>query len=117
VSIVSHDPFFTFKFESSGTNYNHAAFLRFITSDGYQFGFPFSQLLQFVLEPHSDPEGLQQLLLSFSSYDVKLSGFRLHLLCDQLDQGLALRVQVDDTRFANDDPSKAFVAEISVKQL
>jgi len=73
--------------------------------------------LQFVLEPHSDPEGLQQLLLSFSSYDVKLSGFRLHLLCDQLDQGLALRVQVDDTRFANDDPSKAFVAEISVKQL
>jgi hypothetical protein len=98
---------------------SRAAFLHFITTDGREFGFPFAQLLHFVLEPNPPPvtgsaAPPQHLLLAFPSHDVTLTGYRLHLLCEGLDQRRALRLKAEDTRFANLHPNQPFVAGIAI---
>jgi len=91
-------------------------FLRFLTGDGREFGFPFAQLLQFVLEvnPEPNPDAPQRLILAFSSHDVSIIGCRLHLLCEHLDQHRAIRIKTEDSRFANLEREKAFLVGISI---
>lgn len=92
-----------------------AAFIHFITDDGREFGFPFAQLLHFVLEPATGSTvPPQRLLLAFPSHDVTLTGYRLHLLCDWLDQQKALRLKAEDARFANLHDKQPFVTSISI---
>ena len=96
---------------------SRAAFIHFITDDGREFGFPFAQLLHFVLEPTSDSAAPpQRLLLAFPSHDVTLTGYRLHLLCEWLDQQKALRLKAEDSRFANLHDKQPFVAGIAIAQ-
>jgi len=101
----------------SSTVNNRASFLRFITDDGREFGFPFSQLLQFILDPNPDPKAPQRLLLAFSSHDVTVTGCRLDLLCEQLDQHNAIRLRADDQHFASLHPDEPFVAGISISSV
>jgi hypothetical protein len=100
--------------ESAGLSDNRAAFLRFITADGREFGFPYAQLLEFVLDSNLDTGAPQRLLLAFPSHDVTVTGFRLHLLCEQLDQHNAVRLKAEDSRFANLHPLQPFVVGISI---
>jgi hypothetical protein len=93
---------------------HRAAFLRFITADGREFGFPYAQLLEFVLDSNPAADAPQRLLLAFPSHDVTVTGFRLHLLCEQLDQHKGMKLKVEDARFANLHPSQPFIAGISV---
>jgi hypothetical protein len=104
---------------ATATPDSRAAFIHFITDDGREFGFPFSQLLHFVLEPNpltatDSTAPPQRLLLAFPSHDVTLTGYRLHLLCDWLDQQKALRLQAEDARFANLHDKQPFVTGISI---
>jgi hypothetical protein len=104
---------------ATATPDSRAAFIHFITDDGREFGFPFSQLLHFVLEPNpspatGSPAPPQRLLLAFPSHDVTLTGFRLHLLCKWLDQQRALLFQAEDARFANLHDRQPFVTGISI---
>jgi hypothetical protein len=55
-----------------------------------------------------------RLSLAFPSHDVTLTGYRLHLLCEWLDQQKALRLKAEDARFANLQDKQPFVAEISI---
>jgi hypothetical protein len=96
------------------TSDHRAAFLRFITADGREFGFPYAQLLEFVLDSNPANDAPQRLLLAFPSHDVTVTGFRLHLLCEQLDQHKGVRIKAEDSRFANLHPSQPFVVGISV---
>lgn len=100
---------------------SRAALIHFITDDGREFGVPFSQLLHFVLEPNPQPATgsaapPQRLLLAFPSHDVTLSGYRLHLLCEWLDQQRALRLKAEDARFANLHDKQPFVVGIAIAQ-
>jgi|GEM_PF-1851095 len=110
-------------FSTTSTSHENGAFLRFLIGDGREFGFPFAQLLQFVLEPNSnsnsdsDPDAPQRLVLSFSSHDVTVTGCRLYLLCEHLDQHRAIRIKTEDLRFANFEREKAFVVDISIKPI
>ena len=114
----SCDPYARLARERSKDNRdNHGTFLRFITADGHEFGFPFSQLLQFIPEPQSDPDTPQQLHLMFSSHDVTVTGCRLDLLCEQLDPYNAIRLRAEDPRFASLHPDEPFVAEISISSV
>jgi len=104
---------------ATATHDSRAAFIHFITSDGREFGFPFSQLLHFVLEPNPSPATgstapPQRLLLAFPSHDVTLTGYRLHLLCEWLDQQRALRLKAEDARFANLQDKQPFVTTIAI---
>jgi hypothetical protein len=99
-----------------------SAFLHFITDDGREFGFPFAQLLHFVLQPNPSPGRSstappQRLLLAFPSHDVTLSGYRLHLLCEWLDQQKALHLKAEDARFANLHDKQPFVTGIAISTL
>ena len=96
-----------------------SAHFRFTTKDGRHHGFPISQMLYFVLEPNEPPSNgggapPQRLRLEFPSKDVTITGYRLHLLCDRLDQRRALRLRADDSRFANLHATEPFVAEIFI---
>jgi hypothetical protein len=107
---------------TAATHDLRSAFLHFITDDGREFGFPFSQLLHFVLEPNpSSATGSaappQRLLLAFPSHDITLSGYRLHLLCEWLDQQKALRLKAEDARFANLHDKQPFVTGIAISTL
>ncbi len=57
----------------------------------------------------------QRLLLAFPSHDVTLTGYRLHLLCKWLDQQKALRLQAEDSRFANLHDKQPFIIDILVR--
>ena len=81
--------------------------------------FPFPQLLYFVLEPNPPPAfgsaaPPQRLPLAFPSHDVALTGYRLHLLCEWLDQQKALRLKAEDARFANLHDKQPFVTGIAI---
>jgi hypothetical protein len=109
---------FPTELESTAANDGRSAFLHFITDDGREFGFPFSQLLHFVLEPNAQKGASaaappQRLLLAFPSHDVALTGYRLHLLCEWLQQK-ALRLKAEDSRFANLHDKQPFVTGISI---
>jgi hypothetical protein len=107
---VSRDP----DADAASTGEQRSTFLRFITADGREFGFPYAQLLEFVLDSNSSSDAPQRLLLAFPSHDVTVTGFRLHLLCDQLDQHEGMKLKVEDSRFANLHLDKPFVCAISV---
>ena len=106
---------------ASATPDSRSAFIHFITDDGREFGFPFSQLLHFILEPNLSPPVSsaappQRLLLAFPSHDVTLTGYRLHLLCEWLDQQKALRLKAEDARFASLHDKQPFVVSMSIAQ-
>lgn len=107
---------------ATATPDSRAAFIHFITADGREFGFPFAQLLHFVLEPNPSPATgsaapPQRLLLAFPSHDITLTGFRLHLLCEWLDQQKALRLKAEDARFANLQDKQPFILGILISTL
>ena len=104
-------------YDARASTENRGTFLRFITADGREFGFPFSQLLQFILDSNPDPIAPQRLLLAFSSHDVTVTGSRLDLLCEQLDGHNAIRLSAEDPRFASIHPAETFVAGISISSL
>jgi len=66
------------------------------------------------LDFRSAPE---RLLLAFSSHDVTVTGCRLDLLCEQLDQHNPLRLKAEDPRFATIHPDEPFVAGISISSV
>ena len=104
---------------TSAHHEGRSAFLHFITVDGREFGFPVAQLLNFVLEPNpaaASGSGAprQRLLLAFPSHDVTVTGHRLHIVCEWLDQQRAVRLKAEDARFADLHASQPFVAEISI---
>lgn len=104
---------------ATATPDSRAAFIHFITDDGREFGFPFAQLLHFVLEPNPLTAGgssapPQRLLLAFPSHDVTLSGYRLHLLCDWLDHQKALPLKAENARFANLHNKQHFITGIAI---
>jgi hypothetical protein len=100
--------------EANAIDEGRSTFLHFITADGREFGFPYAQLLEFVLDPNPATDAPQRLLLAFPSHDVTVTGFRLHLLCEQLDQHQAVRLKAEDSRFANLHPHQPFVSAISI---
>lgn len=93
---------------------DQSAFLHFVTTDGREFGFPFAQLLYFVLEPGGSTDAPQRLILAFPSHDVTVTGFRFHFLCGWIDQQRGFHLTVEDSRFANLRTDQPFVAAIAV---
>ena len=96
-----------------------SAYFRFTTKDGRHHGFPISQMLYFVLEPNVPPSSgnggpPQRLRLEFPSKDVTITGYRLHILSDRLDQPRALRLKAEDSRFADLHATEPFVADIFI---
>ncbi len=107
---------------AAASHEGRSAFLHFITIDGREFGFPYAQLLHFVLEPNPSPATgsatpPQRLLLAFPSHDVTLTGYRLRLLCEWLDEQKAVHLKAEDARFANLHDNQPFVIGVAITQL
>jgi len=57
------------------------------------------------------------LLLAFSSHDVTVTGCRLDLLCEQIDQNNVIRLRAEDPHFGTLHPDEPFVAGISISSM
>lgn len=92
----------------------------FRDATGRVYGFPYAHLLHYFLEknpasahdPNVPPD---RMVLSFSTHDVTLLGWRLSNVLLWLGLARISSIIVRDTRFANMDKEKAYISEISVK--
>lgn len=102
--------------------YEHSspgAFLECVTKDGRVYGFPFSQLLHYLLQPNPELETTpsappEQISLWFSSHDVLITGWHFEPLRKLLRDGKSFTVSAGDSRYLNLKPKECFVAEIVI---
>jgi len=91
----------------------------FFTGDKRVYGFPYSQLINYVLDANPDlgrnrDAPAERLTLGFSSHDVVALGWRLqHLLLLFRDARIAI-IRAFDVRYANLRNSEPFIVEIIV---
>ena len=95
--------------------------LDFHSRDGRIHGFPYSQLINYLLEPnpelqHGKDAPPDRMTLSFSTHDVIVTGWRLLALRPLLLSAKLAALCAAGTRYTNVARTKPFVAEISVKK-
>jgi hypothetical protein len=96
--------------------------LDFLARDGRIHGFPYSQLVNYLLDPNPEVQRggdtpPDRLTLLFSTHDVIITGWRLNALRPLLHSARIAAVCAADPRYANVARNKPFVAEIIVKQV
>lgn len=96
--------------------------LDFLTRDGRIYGFPYSQLVNYLLDPNPETQcggelPPERLTILFSTHDVVIIGWRLHALRPLLQSAKIAAVCAVDHRYANVTRNKPFVAEITVKPI
>ena len=96
--------------------------LDFLSRDGRIHGFPYSQLVNYLLDASPAPgRGMdaapERLTLCFSTHDVIVTGWRLTALRPLLHSARLAALCAADPRYANVARTKPFVAEITVKPL
>lgn len=95
--------------------------LDFTGSDGRTHGFPYAQMLNYLLEQNPDREDNDKappdrLSIWFSTHDVLILGHRLNLLRAQLRVGLVVAVSAMEARYSHLEIGKPFVTEIIVTE-
>jgi hypothetical protein len=91
----------------------------FFTGDKRVYGFPYSQLINYVLDANPDlgrnrDAPAERLTLGFSSHDVVVLGWRLHGLLQFFRDAKITTIRSFDARYANLREGLPFVAEIIV---
>lgn len=91
----------------------------FFTGDKRVYGFPYSQLINYVLDANPDLDRNrdappERLTLGFSSHDVVVLGWRLQGLLQFFRDAKITAVRSFDARYANLREGLPFVAEIIV---
>ena len=94
--------------------------LDFLARDGRIHGFPYSQLVNYLLDPNPDVQRGKdappdRLSLEFSTHDVVVTGWRLNALRPLLHSARIAALCAADPRYANVSRNKPFIAEITVK--
>ena len=94
--------------------------LDFLSRDGRIHGFPYSQLVSYLLDPNPELQRgkdtpPERLTLCFSTHDVIVTGWRLIALRPLLHSARLAAMCAADPRYANVARTKPFVAEITVK--
>ena len=94
--------------------------LDFLSRDGRIHGFPYSQLVNYLLDANPELERAkdaprERLTLCFSTHDVIVTGWRLTALRPLLQSARLAALCAADPRYANVARTKPFFAEISVK--
>jgi hypothetical protein len=82
-------------------------------------GFHTSQLIEYTLEPNPDAEDdknapPQKLVISFSTADVVILGWRLERLCEKIRENDLATVSILPKRYGELERYKAFVGSIKV---
>jgi hypothetical protein len=95
--------------------------LDFTDGNGRVQGFPYAQMLNYLLEKnpaeeHGENLPTDRLSIWFSTHDVILTGWRLDALRAWLRAGRVVGVKALEPRYANLEPRKPFVAEIHVTE-
>jgi hypothetical protein len=96
--------------------------LDFLTRDGRIYGFPYSQLVHYLLDSNPAVQSgrdapPERLTLLFSTHDVILTGWRLNALRPLLHSARLTALCAADPRYANLAPKMPFVSEITVTPL
>lgn len=94
-------------------------FLECVSSDGRVYGFAYSHLSSYRLEPnpafeHAPDAPPERLALWFSTHQVLILGSQLDRLRDLIRKGAGFTVKPLETRYANLHQAECFVAEVTV---
>ena len=94
--------------------------LDFLARDGRIHGFPYSQLVNYILDAnpeiqHRKDAPPERLTFSFSTHDVVVTGWRLTALRPLLQSAKLAALCAAAPRYANVARTKPFIAEITVK--
>jgi hypothetical protein len=94
--------------------------LDFTARDGRVQGFPYAQMLNYLLEKNPDESDENappdRLSIWFSTHDVILTGWRLDALRSFLRAGRVVGVKAVEPRYAHLEAGKPFVSEIHVTE-
>jgi hypothetical protein len=96
-----------------------AFFLECVTREGRVYGFPYSHLSNYILEPNPTIEDApdappDRLSLWFSAHQVIILGWQLDELRSLIRKGTGVTVKALEPRYANLEPKKCFVSEVAV---
>ena len=96
-----------------------ALFLECVTRDGRVYGFPYSHLTNYLLEPNPAIEDAsdappQRLSLWFPTHLVVILGWYLSQASDLIRSGAGLTLKPLDSRYANLKPEECFICEVAV---
>ena len=96
-----------------------SATIDFFTRDNRIYGFPYSHLINYFLDPNPDLDRNRdappdRVTFAFSSHDVVVLGWRLRGLFEHFHNTSISAVRAFDARYANLGDGMPFVAEIVV---
>ena len=96
-----------------------AFFLECATRDGRVYGFPYSHLSNYLLEPNPALEDAsdappERLSLWFPTHQVLILGSHLSQACDLIRAGSGVTFKPLDSRYANLKPKECFVSSIII---
>jgi hypothetical protein len=96
--------------------------IEFIARDGRIHGFPYSQLVNYLLDANPAAEGSgdappERLTFQFSSHDVVITGWRLNDLRPLLHAAKIATIFAADSRYRNLTPRSTFISEIVVTSI
>ena len=94
--------------------------LDFHSRDGRVHGFPYSQLVNYLLDPNPEVQRAkdappESLTFCFSTHEVIVTGWRLLAIRPLLHSARLTALCAADPRYTNVARTKPFVAEITVK--
>jgi hypothetical protein len=99
---------------------SESQFFRFALADGEEQSFAINHLvkLRWMTQGSGLPNGNapEQLVLSFSTHDVKLEGWRLKSLRKLIGRGEAVAVMARDVRYAHLSANEPFVSAITIER-
>jgi len=107
------------KDDSYTTSTKYCSCIEFHMDEDRRHGFHSSQLIDYTLEPNPGADNdktmpQQKLVLSFSTADVVILGWRLGRLADLLRENQLATVHVLPKRYADLDRARPFVASIII---
>lgn len=96
-----------------------AFFIECVTADGRVYGFPYSHLSNYLLEPnpaleHSSEAPPERLSLWFSTHQVLILGWCLDEIRLLLRDGTSVTITTREYRYAHLQPKMCFVSEVAV---
>ncbi len=92
--------------------------MNFHSRDGRVHGFPYGHLLYFFCEANPDAEPnapAERFLLSFSTHDVILLGWRLKMLVPLICAGRVASIHAAEARYSGLTRDTPFVCDITVQ--
>lgn len=98
---------------------DRVSFIEFRPDASTRAGFAVTQLCHYTLDanPDADGDARERLTLAFSTADVVVTGARLALLLEPLNQHRLASVAALDARYANAGAPKPWVAKIVIARL